>query len=225
VTVADIERITTRNARNLFGLPIQLPDDPPKIVYKIRNNLYLNITNECTLACRFCPKFDDWMVKGHYLKLPAEPSKEKLFEAIGSPSRYEELVFCGFGESTLRLDLLKEVAQWAKEKGTKIRLDTDGLGNLVHGRNIVPELVGLVDAVSVSLNAPDPKTYVKICPNKFGEKAYPAVKEFIKECKGKIPEVTASVVGVPNLDVEACRKIVEEELGVTFRLRPYDVVG
>ncbi|MDO8643345.1 MAG: YchF/TatD family DNA exonuclease [bacterium] len=225
VNIEDIERMTTRNARNLFGLSIELPDDKPKIAYRIRNNLYLNITNQCTLACRFCPKFDDWMVKGHYLQLDHEPTKEEILEAIGDPTRYRELVFCGFGESTLRLDLLKEVAAWAKKKGMKTRLDTEGLGNLVHGRNIVPELAPVLDAISVSLNAPDAKTYVKLCPSRFGEEAYPAVKEFIKACKGKIPEVIASVVGVPNIDITACRKIVEEELGVTFRLRPYDEVG
>ncbi len=223
--VEDVERITARNAKELFGLPIELSDDVAKIAYRIRNGLYLNITNQCTLACVFCPKFDDWMVKGHYLKLDHEPTEDEILKEIKDVSMYEEVVFCGFGESTLRLDLLKSLAQKVKEQGVKTRLDTEGLANLVHGRNILPELQGVIDSISVSLNAPDPKTYARICPSKFGESAYPAVKEFIKEAKNYIPEVVASVVGLPNLDIAACRKIVEDELGVSFRLRPYDEVG
>ena len=96
---------------------------------------------------------------------------------------------------------------------------------MYHGRNIVPELHGVIDAVSVSLNAPDAKTYARLCPSKFGEAAYPEVKKFIQEAKRYIPDVTVSVVGVPSLDIEACRRIAEEELGVKFRLRPYDEVG
>lgn len=226
VSVEDIERITARNTKELFGLPIDLPDDEAKIAYKIRNSLYLNITNQCTLACTFCPKFDDWMVKGHYLHLDHEPTESEILEAVGDPSRYEEIVFCGFGESTLRLELMESLAKQLKAGGAgRIRLDTEGLGNLVHGRNIVPELAAVIDAISISLNAADAKTYAKLCTSKFGEAAYPAVKDFIKEAKKHISDVTASVVGVPNLDIEACRRIVEDELGVKFRLRPYDEVG
>lgn len=226
LTLDDIERITARNAKELFGLPLELPDDEAKVAYKIRNSLYLNITNHCTLACTFCPKFDDWMVKGHYLRLDHEPSEMEILDAAGDPTRFEEIVFCGFGESTLRLELLESVAKQLRERGAKqIRLDTEGLANLVHGRNIVPELAPFIDAISISLNAADAKTYAKLCPSKYAEKAYPAVKEFIREAKHHISDVTASVVGVPNLDIEACRRVAEEELGVKFRLRPYNEVG
>lgn len=224
--LVDIERITARNTKELFGLPIELPDDTAKIAYRIRNSLYLNITNQCTLACSFCPKFDDWMVKGHYLELDHEPTEQEILAAVDDPSRYQEIVFCGFGESTLRPELLVSVAQKLREQGAaKIRLDTEGLGNLVHGRNIVPELAQVIDSVSVSLNAPDAKTYARLCPSRFGEAAYPAVKEFIREAKQQIREVVASAVGVPNLDIAACRKVAEAELGVPFRLRPYNEVG
>ncbi len=226
LTVADVARITARNTKELFGLPIDLPDDTAKVAYKIRNSLYLNITNQCTLACRFCPKFDDWIVKGHYLQLDHEPSEAEILAAIDDPTKYQEIVFCGFGESTLRLDLLKSVATQLKANGAaKLRLDTEGLANLVHGRNILPELGEVIDAISISLNAPDAQMYAKLCPSKYGEDAYPHVKEFIKEAKQHIADVTASAVGVPNLDIEACRTIAEQELGVKFRLRPYDEVG
>lgn len=224
--LSDVERITAKNAVDLFGLPITLPDDAPKIAYRIRNSLYLNITNQCTLACTFCPKFDDWMVKGHCLELDHEPTEAEILDAVGDPSRYQEIVFCGFGEPTLRLELLLSLARTFKEKGAKhIRLDTEGLGNLVNDRNIIPDLAQVLDSISVSLNAPDPKTYARLCPSRYGEAAYTAVVDFIKESKQYIPNVTATVVGLPNLDSEACRKIAEEELGVKFRLRPYDEVG
>ncbi len=231
LNVSDVARISARNTKDVFGLPIDLPDDQPKLAYRIRNSLYLNITNQCTLSCVFCPKFDDWMVKGHYLKNDHEPTEEEILKAIeevGDVNQFQEVVFCGFGESTLRLELLKSVAKTLKERskgGSRLRLDTEGLGNLVHRRNILPELAGLIDSVSVSLNAPDAKTYAKVCPSKFGEQAFPAVKEFILEAKKHIPTVVASAVGLPNMDIAAIKKIAEEDLGVPFRLRPYDEVG
>lgn len=228
LNVTDVARISARNTKDVFGLPIDLPDDTPKLAYRIRNSLYLNITNQCTLSCVFCPKFDDWMVKGHYLKNNQEPTEEEILKAIeeaGDLNQFQEVVFCGFGESTLRLELLKIIAKRLKARGSRLRLDTEGLGNLVHRRNILPELAGLIDSMSISLNAPDAKTYAKVCPSKFGEAAYPAVKEFIKEAKKYIPEVTASAVGLPNMDIDSIRNIAEKELGVKFRLRPYDEVG
>lgn len=223
LSVEDVARVTSLNAHRLFGFSQQ--QAPVSIAYRIRNSLYLNITNRCTLACVFCPKFVDWEVKGHYLRLPKEPDFAEVKAALGSFADVDEVVFCGYGEPTQRLDLLKEVAAYVHEKGKKVRLDTDGLGNLIHERNIVPELVGLVDAMNISLNAPDAKTYAKVCPNRFGEAAYPEVKKFISAAKGHIPWVQASVVGMPGVDVEASRKIAEEELGVRFRHREYNNVG
>ena len=106
-----------------------------------------------------------------------------------------------------------------------VRINTDGQANLVYGRNILPELEGYVDAISISLNAADATTYQTICQSCFGEDGYEAVKEFIREAKKFIPSVTASVVGMPGIDIEACRHIVEQELKVNFRVRPYNEVG
>ena len=225
VAVADVARVTTLNAKRLFDLPGA--DIEPRIAYRIRNALYLNITNRCNCACTFCPKMaDDYEVKGHCLKLVREPDVEQIFQAMGNPEQYDEVVFCGFGEPTKRLELVKEVARRMRASGVKrIRLNTDGLASLVYGRNILPELQGLIDAVSVSLNAPDAETYARICPSAFKERAYEAVKQFIKDAKDYIPEVTASVVGLPDLDIEACRRIAEQELGVKFRVRAYMQVG
>jgi TatD DNase family protein len=144
---------------------------------------------------------------------------------MGDLSEIEEVVFCGFGEPTQRLDLLKQLATYIHAKNLKVRLDTDGLGNLIHQKNILPELQGLIDAVNVSLNAPTAEVYAKVCPSKYKEVAYPEVKKFILEAKDYIPWVQASVVGMPGVDVEASRKVAEEELGVQFRHREYNNVG
>lgn len=219
----DVARITTLNTKRIFGLPGAELEG--RIAYEIRDSLYLNITNRCNLACRFCPKFSDYEVKGHYLKLSHEPSVEEIFQAIGLPDKYVEVVFCGYGEPTLRIEIVKVIAARMKEKGVKrVRLNTDGLACLVYGRNVLPELKGLIDAVSVSLNAPDAESYVKNCPSKFGETGYTAVCDFILEAKKYIPEVAASVVALPGFDVEACRKRADD-LGVPLRIREYMNVG
>ena len=225
LSFSDVARITTLNAKRFFNLPQQ--EMTTSIAYAIRNSLYLNITNRCTLACRFCPKFVDYEVKGYYLKLNKEPSVDEIVEAMGDFGRYDEVVFCGYGESTRRLDVLLEVAARVKEQKPemKVRLNMDGLGNLVHERNIIPDLAKVGDALSISMNAQDAQTYAKHCPSKYKEKAYPAVKSFIKEAVGHFDEVVASVVGLPDVDREKCQQIVEEELGAKFRYREHDNVG
>lgn len=223
LSVEDVFRITTLNARRALQLPGLIPEG--RIVYAIRKSLYLNITNHCTLACTFCPKrCDSFEVKGHNLKLSKEPDVEDVFRALGGAEGYDEVVFCGFGEPTLRLELMKEIARRLKKRGVKIRLDTDGLANLVHGRNILPELKGLIDSVSVSMNAPDPKLYVELCPSEYGEKAFFAMLSFLDEAKDFIPEVTATAVGLPVVNAEACEKLARR-MGVGFRLRKYQEVG
>ncbi len=222
LTVSDVARITSRNCHDLFG--IGALDQSHKIAYQIRNSLYLNITNRCTNSCIFCAKFRDFVVKGHELYLDHEPSVDEIIQAIGDPTRYTEVVFCGYGEPLLRLDLVKEIAGWLKQRGVKVRINTDGQANLVHGRNILPELAGLVDAISVSLNAPDAATYQFLCQSEFGGEGYQAVKEFLRQAPDFIPDVTASAVSYPDIDVAACRKVAEE-LGVAFREREYNELG
>lgn len=218
----DVARITTLNAHTLFG--IGQIDQTTRIAYVIRNSLYLNITNRCTNACSFCAKFHDFTVKGHRLKLEHEPDANEVIAAIGNPRPYDEVVFCGYGEPLLRLDLIKEIAAWLKKQGCKVRINTDGQANLVHGRDIVPELVGLIDTLSVSLNAPDAATYQRLCHSQFGERGFEGVKEFIRAAAHSIPCVYASAVAVPGLDIEACQRLAQE-LGAAFRVRIYNEVG
>jgi TatD DNase family protein len=206
----------------LFGI-----GEVPKkgmITYPIRNSLYLNVTNRCTSACTFCVRYFTDYVKGHNLRLADEPTAEELIKEIGDAKRYDEIVFCGYGEPLLRLDVIKTVAAEVKRQGGKVRIDTNGHGNLIHKRNILPELAGLVDAVSVSLNAQNAELYEKVSQPKFGPATYDAVKEFIRESVKYIPSVTATIVTVPGVDVEACRKITDE-LGAKLRVREHNVVG
>jgi TatD DNase family protein len=219
----DVCRITSLNARALFGIGEELPKG--KIVYPIRNSLYLNLTNRCSNLCTFCAKKASYVVKGHDLELSREPSAEELVQAVGDPQRYQEIVFCGFGEPLLRLETVKTVAAELKKKGARVRIDTDGQANLVYGRNILPELKGLVDAVSVSLNAESPEKYQRLCRSPFGEESFHGILDFIREAKKVIPEVVATIVEMPGVDVEACRRLAEEELGVKFKRRAYDEVG
>jgi TatD DNase family protein len=221
LTATDIGRIAAINAKLLFGIPV--PDEP-KVAYPIRNSLYLNITNRCTNHCYFCVRFYTDYVMGHNLRLEKEPTVEEIIAAIGDPKRYQEVVFCGYGEPTLRLDVIITVAKWLKEQGVIVRLDTNGHGNIIHKRNIVPELVGLIDSVSISLDAENQEQYNRICRPELGDTTFHEVVTFIKECKKYIPEVGITVVGVPELNEQNCRNMADE-LGVKFRFRVYNEVG
>jgi len=218
----DVARITSFNAMQLFG--IGSISGRGRITYPIRNSLYLNITNRCTAACTFCVRYHTDFVKGHNLRLKDEPTAEEMIKEIGDPKRYAEIVFCGYGEPLLRLDVVKAVAADVKRRGGMVRVDTNGHANLIHKRNVLPELAGLVDAMSVSLNAQNAALYDKISQPKFGGITYEAVKDFIREAKKHIPDVTVTVVSLPEVDIEACRKIADG-LGVKFRVREYNVVG
>ena len=218
----DVGRVTSLNAKRIFRIPA---DEEVRVVYRIRNSLYLNLTNRCTNECVFCAKRDDFHVKGHYLKLPGEPSVEEVLAEVGDPTRCDEVVFCGFGEPLLRIEEVKTIAKALKARGARIRVNTDGLANLVHGRNVLPELSGLVDALSVSLNAPDAQTYARICPSRYGEASHPAILSFLREAVRHIPSVSATAVALPGLDHDAVRRLAESIPGVSFRLRSYDEVG
>jgi TatD DNase family protein len=221
LSAEDVGRITSFNTRRLFGIAAQGEDT---IAYKIRNSLYLNITNRCSNRCTFCPKFDELTVKGHELKLSHEPELAEVMAAVDRAEDFDEVVFCGYGEPLIRLDLVCQVATQLKRRGLKVRVNTDGQANLVHGRNIVPELAGLVDALSVSLNAADPQTYARLCNTPFGEAGFSGVCDFLLEAKKLIPQVVASAVALPGLDLAPVHALAER-LGVEFREREYAEVG
>lgn len=218
----DIKRITTFNAYKLFG--VGEPEQEGKIAYAIRNSLYINITNRCSNVCTFCMRESYPVVKGHHLGLKKEPTVEEVLQAIGDPGMYDEVVFCGYGEPTERLDVLIAIAKYLKSKGKRIRLDTNGHGDLINGRPIIHELKGLIDTICISLNADTAEKYEEICKPVFGKKAYPALIQFVKDAKQVIPNVQVSLVEIPGVDEEKCKKIAGE-LGVDFRVRKYNVLG
>jgi len=202
----------------------------PAYAYVLGDALYLNLTSACTLACTFCPKIrdDNWVVGGVDLKLARPPTAEEVWAQVAEAglSGRPEVVFTGLGEPTRRLEVLLETARRLKAAGVaRVRLDTDGLASLREGRD-VPGLLAEagLDAVVVSLNAADPATYARLCPNRYGEAAWQAARQFIRASLGRIAEVQASFVAVPGLDEGACRREAEA-LGAVFRWRPYDRVG
>jgi len=195
------------------------------ITYEIRNNLYLNITDRCTLRCSFCPKHNgNHQVHQYDLTLQHRPSTEQLIDAIGSPANYKEVVFCGYGEPTLRLNVLLEVADYIKSQRGRTRLNTDGLANLVHKRNVLPELGRAIDAVSISMNAADADTYEHHCrPALAG--SFAAMLKFLAEAPKHFTEVTATAIdGLEGVNIEHCRSL-STWLGVRFHRRELDVVG
>lgn len=224
----DIARITTFNALGLFGLGTRDKNQNGKIAYKIRNSLYLNITNRCPNSCSFCPREDSPYVKGHDLGLDKEPSSQEIIntiENVEDVKRYDEVVFCGYGEPTERLDVIKTVAKYLREKGAKkIRLNTNGQGDLLNGRPISRELDGLIDSVCISLNSANSEEYRALCSPKYGDRAYSALLNFARMAGETFPEVTLTVVDIPRLDTEACKQIARE-LGVNFRIREYNDLG
>ncbi len=194
------------------------------LTYNLHGNCYVNLTNRCTLKCNFCPKFNKiWDVQGYNLKLCADPSVDDIVAAIGDPTRYNEVVFCGLGEPTMRLSALLEVAEAIPEQ-IRVRLNTDGLGNLVQGMDITPELAGKVDAISVSLNAQSEDVYNRHCrPPLTG--TYPALLDFIECAKQYIDDITLTAIdGLEGVDINACREIADD-YGVKFRPRELDKVG
>lgn len=204
--------------------------DAPVLAYVLGDALYLNLTSACTLACTFCPKIrdGDWVVGGFDLRLARNPSADEVWAAalLAGIDGRSEVVFTGLGEPTRRLDVLLDLTRRLKCAGVaRVRVDTDGLGTLREGRDVPTLLADAgVDAVSVSLNAPDAATYARICPSRHGEAAHAAVLQFIRGCVGRMGDVAASAVALPGLSEDACRRAAEG-LGARFRWRPYDRLG
>jgi len=221
LTQDDIERITTHNANALFKI---YPAEKPRIAYEIRDSLYLNITNRCTNLCNFCIRTKTDFVKGHNLSLDKEPTVDEILKAVGDPAKYNEIVFCGYGEPMMRLDVVKSVAKELKSKRVKVRLVTNGHGDLINSRPIAAELKGLVDKVSVSLNAESEEKYNELCAPKFGPNSFKSVVEFIKDCVRHGIETEVTCLDIDGIDLNKCEEIAKGA-GAKFRLRRYGITG
>lgn len=214
----DIEQTTSGTTQ-----PVRRPAGT--IAYTLHGNCYLNITSRCTLRCRFCPKHNrNWVVQAYDLSLKHEPTHEEILAAMGDPASYHEVVFCGLGEPTQRLDVLLDIARVVKQQGGKVRVNTDGLANLIHHRDVTPALANYVDRISVSLNAQNAEVYERHTHPKLPG-TYPAVLDFIRAAKAHGIDVTITAIdGLAGVDLAACRQIADA-LGVGFRRRVLDEVG
>ncbi len=186
--------------------------------YVLQDNIYLNITNRCPNRCVFCIRENRKGV-GYDLWLDREPTAEEVLEAAGDVSAFREVVFCGYGEPLLRWEVVTEVARSLKAKyGAKIRINTNGLAEAVLKRKILPELEGLVDTISISLNAASADQYHHLCKSALGPEAFTCMLQFARDSKLYIPRVILSVVQTSDFNPEPARKIAEE-MGVEFRIR------
>lgn len=194
------------------------------ITYEVGDGLYVNVTNRCTNACEFCVR---QTADGTYgeLWLDREPTAEEILDDILSREldSYSELVFCGYGEPTIRLDDILWVSGKVKEKSViKIRINTNGHANLIYGCDVTPRLEGKIDSVSVSLNTADASSYVKVCHPDFGEASFDGLLDFAAKAKKYVPTVALSVVrgSIPDEDIEKCRRIANE-WNVPLKVREY----
>ena len=197
------------------------------ITYPVKKGIYINMTNRCPCACTFCLRQNGDSVYGSDpLWLEREPTIEEVCADIDKwdLKNYEEIVFCGYGEPSERLDDLLEVAKYIKSKSDiKIRINTNGLCDLIHGEKTAHKLKGLIDTVSISLNATNKEDYLKTVRPKFGIESYEAMLKFTKDCTNYVPNVIMTVVDVVTSpeEQELCRKICES-VGATRRIRPYE---
>ena len=193
------------------------------ITYTLGESLYINLTNQCPNACEFCVRErHDGLGSADRLWLDREPTVEEVISDIDRRdlNTYNQLVFCGYGEPFCRLDDMLIICRHIKQKSRiPIRINTNGLGNLICGRPTETQLAGLVDILSISLNAPTPETYDAICHSQFGLKALPAILHFAQQAKQYVPQVIFSVVstlGEPG--ITQC-KIIAQECGIPLRVR------
>lgn len=197
------------------------------ITYPVKTGIYVNMTNRCPCACTFCLRQNsDGVYGSEPLWLDREPTVEEVCASIDAwdLSQYSEVVFCGYGEPTERLDDLLQVAAHIKAKSTiPIRINTNGLADLIHGERTAPKLRGLIDTVSVSLNATNEEDYNKVVRPKFGVGSYAAMLRFTEDCVAYVPQVVMTVVDVVTSpeEQERCRRICES-IGATLRVRPYE---
>lgn len=197
------------------------------ITYPVNKGLYINMTNRCPCNCTFCLRHNAEGVYGSdSLWLEREPTVQEVCDSVDTwdLTQFDEVVFCGYGEPTERLEDLLLVAKYIKAKGDiKIRINTNGLADLIWQKQTAPSLKGLIDTVSISLNTPNQEDYLKVVRPKFGAGSYDAMLRFTKDCTAYVPNVVMTVVDVVTSkeEQEQCRKICEN-IGARLRVRPFE---
>lgn len=194
-----------------------------RIVYSYGDGIYVNLTNKCSNRCEFCVRnMIDGLGDAECLWLDKEPTSEEVVAELKKWPIEErgEVIFCGYGEPMERLEALLKISKWVKENtSAKVRINTNGQGDLINGHNTAKQISGVIDAVSVSLNQCTNEKYQNLCHSEFEDKAYPAVIKFIEEVQNYVGQVAVTAVScISPEDMEACRRIAKD-LGVTFRAR------
>jgi len=202
--------------------------------YRDPETLYLNITNRCTNRCSFCVRSRTAHLGDGDLLGDHEPSLDELLDAVetrGGPGRYREIVWCGYGEPTFRLELILAASPVFRKAGAKVRLNTNGHACLIHDRDVLPELGGVVDRVNVSLNAPTAARYLELCrpdsstvaiePSPTPGAFWDAMLDFLSRSPDHIDDVQASVVGhtLDSEETERCREMAEALASARLRVR------
>ncbi len=218
ISMEEVGRITSLNAFRFFGI-----GKAPKtsFTYLLGNSLYINVTNRCNADCTFCRRKEDPFLHGYNLGMTKseEPTSDIYIKEIGDPSKYDEVVFCGYGEPTIRWDVVKEVAKYVKANGGKTRINTNGHGNIINKRDITAEMKDIIDVVSISFNSFDSKQYSELM--RVSEDHFDEMKKFAGLAKSYVKKVVMSVVSLDEVEIEKSRKVVEDEIGVEFRVRHY----
>ncbi len=197
------------------------------ILYEVHNGLYVNMTNKCPCACTFCLRQEkDHVGNAPRLWLDREPTVEEVKAEFDKYdlSKYKEIVFCGFGEPTERLDDILEVCTYLKKKcSLPIRINTNGMADLINKRDTAPDFEGKIDVVSISLNTPDRDRFYELTRCKFGIESFDAMLRFAGEVKKYVKKVVLTTVAttITKEEEERCAKICEE-LGVDYRIRPFE---
>lgn len=186
-------------------------------VYRYGECNYINLTNRCTNDCCFCIRNEADGVAGLDLWLEKEPEASEIIRILSEDRR--DIVFCGFGEPTIRISEILKISEFAKSYGGNVRLNTNGHGNIFNGYNIAPSMKGLIDVVSVSLNQCNAEKYSKICKSIYGIDAFGYVIDFIECCRSESIDTVLTVLDfLDDADIEACRKIAEKYHS-SFRIR------
>ena len=217
LSLEDVSRYTSYNVFRMFGIGSK---PGTSFTYKIKNSLYINVTNRCNADCVFCDRKGEAVRSGYNLKMSREmePAAEVYMNEIGDPKKYDEIVFCGYGEPTIRWNVVKEVAAFVKQKGGKTRINTNGHGSYINHQDITPEMENLIDVVSISLNTSDPEEYARLF--QVDKSLFNEAMNFIRNSKKYVSKVIVSIVDYNNVNHEKVKKMTEE-IGVEFRVREY----
>jgi TatD DNase family protein len=217
-TIDEVAKITSFNAFRLFGIGSK---DKTDFTYLLGDSLYVNVTNRCSANCTFCHRKIDPTIAKYNLRLNKadEPPADIYINEIGNPKNYKEIVFCGYGEPTIRWDVVKDICRYVKAHGGRTRINTNGHGNLINKRDITPEMKNIVDTLSISLNTTNAKQYSAIM--QVDESYYPNLIQFIHASKQHVEKVVVTAVNMPEINIEELEKFAKDELGVEFRVRHY----